>query len=151
MPSIIFSSQVASQGYLRLLLFRLDINLVLTLKEAGEGGQKVPAGQEVVKEVWGANFHGFIFLWVWEDELFVNFKLRNHKDEWMQEFKQTLISMVANFLVLFVTEEILCIIEHEWTMANYCTHLCWWWTILHSITAGIWSRELCQAPCYWCS
>ena len=35
LPSIIFSSQVASQGYLRLLLFRLDINLVLTLKEAG--------------------------------------------------------------------------------------------------------------------
>ena len=40
LPSIIFSSQVASQGYLRLLLFRLDINLVLTLKEAGEWGSK---------------------------------------------------------------------------------------------------------------
>ena len=37
----------------------------------------------------GANFHGFIFLWVSEDEIFVNFKLGNHNDKWMQEFKQT--------------------------------------------------------------
>ena len=29
----------------------------------------------VVKEVGGTNFHGFIFLWVREDEFFVNFKL----------------------------------------------------------------------------
>ena len=27
----------------------------------------------------GTNFHGFIFLWVREDEIFVNFKLGNHK------------------------------------------------------------------------
>ena len=33
-------------------------------------------------------------------------------------------------------------------MAHYCTYLCWQWTILHSITASIQSRELCQAPCY---
>ena len=43
----------------------------------------------VVEEVWGANFHGLIFLWVREDEIFVNFKLGNHKDELMQEFMQT--------------------------------------------------------------
>ena len=35
----------------------------------------------VVEEVEGANFHGFIFLWVREDESFENFKLDNHKDE----------------------------------------------------------------------
>ena len=35
----------------------------------------------VVEEVGGANFHGFIFLWVREDEIFVNFKLGNHKDD----------------------------------------------------------------------
>ena len=34
----------------------------------------------VVEEVEGANFHRFIFLWVREDEMFVNFKLGNHKD-----------------------------------------------------------------------
>ena len=39
----------------------------------------MPAGQEVVKEVWGANFHGFIFLCAREDEIFVNFKLGNLK------------------------------------------------------------------------
>ena len=33
----------------------------------------------VVEEVGGANFHGFIFLWAREDEIFVNFKLGNHK------------------------------------------------------------------------
>ena len=34
----------------------------------------------VVLEVGGTNFHGFIFLWVREDEIFVNFKLgANHK------------------------------------------------------------------------
>ena len=43
----------------------------------------------VIEEVGGANFHGFIFLWAWEDEIFVNFKLGNHKDEWKQECKQT--------------------------------------------------------------
>ena len=42
----------------------------------------------VVEEVGGANFHGF-FPWVREDEIFVNFKLGNQKDERMQEFKQT--------------------------------------------------------------
>ena len=35
----------------------------------------------VVEEVGGANFHGFIFLWAREDEIFVNFKLGNHKDD----------------------------------------------------------------------
>jgi hypothetical protein len=35
----------------------------------------------VVEEVGGANFHGFIVLWVREDEIFVNLKLGNHKDE----------------------------------------------------------------------
>ena len=37
----------------------------------------------VVEEVGDANFHGFIFLWVRGDEIFVNFvnKLVNHKDE----------------------------------------------------------------------
>ena len=49
-------------------------------------------------------------------------------------------------IFLFVTEEIPCIIECERTMVHYCTHLCRQWTILHSITAGIRSRELCQAP-----
>ena len=39
--------------------------------------------------VGGATFHGFIFLWAREDEIFVNFKLGNHKDDWKQEFKQT--------------------------------------------------------------
>ena len=34
----------------------------------------------VVEEVVGTTFHGFIFLWVREDEIFVNFKLGNHKD-----------------------------------------------------------------------
>ena len=41
----------------------------------------------VVEEVGGANPHGFLlnsflyfFLWVREDEIFVNFKLGNHKD-----------------------------------------------------------------------
>ena len=29
----------------------------------------------------GANFHEFIFLWAREDEIFVNFKLGNHKDD----------------------------------------------------------------------
>ena len=43
---------------------------------------------------------------------------------------------------LFVTEEILCIIEHKRTMAHYCTHLCQRQTILHNIKAGIQSREL---------
>ena len=43
----------------------------------------------VVEEVEGANFLGFIFLWAREDEIFVNFKLGNHKDDWKQEFKQT--------------------------------------------------------------
>ena len=28
-----------------------------------------------LEEVGGANFHGLIFLWVREDEIFVNFKL----------------------------------------------------------------------------
>ena len=35
----------------------------------------------VVEEVGGANFHGFIFLWAREDEIFLNFKVGNHKDE----------------------------------------------------------------------
>jgi hypothetical protein len=35
----------------------------------------------VVEEVEGANFHGLIFLWFREDEILVNFKLINHKDE----------------------------------------------------------------------
>ena len=35
----------------------------------------------VVEEVGGANFDGFIFLWVREDEIFVNFKSTNYKDE----------------------------------------------------------------------
>ena len=35
----------------------------------------------VVEEVEGDNFHGFIFLWAREDEIFVNFKLVNHKDD----------------------------------------------------------------------
>ena len=35
----------------------------------------------VVEEVGGANFHGFIFLWAREDEIFLNFKLGNHKDD----------------------------------------------------------------------
>mgnify|MGYP001479918999 CR=1 FL=1 len=43
----------------------------------------------VVEEVEGANFLGFIFLWAREDEIFVNFKLGNHKDDCKQEFKQT--------------------------------------------------------------
>ena len=34
----------------------------------------------VVEEVGGTNFHGFIFLWVRKDEIFVNFKLGYHKD-----------------------------------------------------------------------
>jgi hypothetical protein len=43
---------------------------------AGSGNPKLL----VVEEVGDANFHGFIFLWVREDEIFVNFKLGNHKD-----------------------------------------------------------------------
>ena len=43
----------------------------------------------VVEEVEGVNFHGLIFLWAREDEIFVNFKLDNHKDDWKQKFKQT--------------------------------------------------------------
>ena len=35
----------------------------------------------VVEEVGGANFLGLIFLWAREDEIFVNFKLGNHKDD----------------------------------------------------------------------
>ena len=35
----------------------------------------------VVEEVGGANFHGLIFLWAREAEIFVNFKLGNHKDD----------------------------------------------------------------------
>ena len=35
----------------------------------------------VVEEVGGANFHGFIFLWVREGEIFVDFKLGNNKDD----------------------------------------------------------------------
>ena len=44
---------------------------------------------------------------------------------------------------------------HYWTQANYaeielwlhyCTHLCFRPTILHSIRAVVWSRELDQAP-----
>ena len=35
----------------------------------------------VVEDVEGANFHEFIFLWVSNDEIFVNFNLGNHKDE----------------------------------------------------------------------
>ena len=35
----------------------------------------------VVKEVGGANFYRFIFLWAREDEMFVNFKLGNHKND----------------------------------------------------------------------
>ena len=46
----------------------------------------------------------------------------------------------------FVTEEILCIIERERTMAHYCTHLCRRRTILQSITAGIRSREFIGLP-----
>ena len=30
----------------------------------------------VVEEVGGANFHGFIFLWAREGEIFVNFQIR---------------------------------------------------------------------------
>ena len=33
----------------------------------------------VLEEVGGANFLGFIFLWVREDEIFVNFALGNRK------------------------------------------------------------------------
>ena len=43
----------------------------------------------VVEEVGGDNFHGFNFLWAREDEIVLNFKLGKHKDDWMQEFKQT--------------------------------------------------------------
>ena len=43
----------------------------------------------VVEEVGGANFYGFIFLWVREEEIFVSFEIGNHKDDWMQESKQT--------------------------------------------------------------
>ena len=43
----------------------------------------------VVEKVGGTNFHGFIFLWAREDEIFVNFKLGSHKDDCKQEFKQT--------------------------------------------------------------
>ena len=43
----------------------------------------------VVEEVGGVNFHGLIFLWAREHEMFVNFKLGNHKDNWKQEFMQT--------------------------------------------------------------
>ena len=35
----------------------------------------------VVEKVGGANFDRFIFLWVREDEIFVNFKSSNYKDE----------------------------------------------------------------------
>jgi hypothetical protein len=35
----------------------------------------------VVEEVGGASFNGFIFLWAREVEIFVNFKLGNHKDD----------------------------------------------------------------------
>ena len=35
----------------------------------------------VVEEVGGANFHGFIFIWAREDEIFVNFKLGNNTDD----------------------------------------------------------------------
>ena len=35
----------------------------------------------VVEEVGGANFCGFVFLWVREDEIFVNFKLGKQEDE----------------------------------------------------------------------
>ena len=35
----------------------------------------------VVQEVGGANFHGLIFLWAREDEIFVNIKLGNDKDD----------------------------------------------------------------------
>ena len=40
----------------------------------------------VVEEVGGANFHGLVFLWAREDEIFLDFKLGNHKNDWMQEF-----------------------------------------------------------------
>ena len=40
----------------------------------------------VVEEVGGANFHGFS--WVREDEIFVNFKLGNHKDESLFHLKR---------------------------------------------------------------
>ena len=46
---------------------------------------------------------------------------------------------------MFVTEEILCIIECRQTVVHYCTHLCCRRTILH-IKAVIRSRELGQAP-----
>ena len=35
------------------------------------------------------------------------------------------------YFFLFVTEEILCIVEHKRTLAHYCTHLCQRRTILH--------------------
>ena len=35
----------------------------------------------VLEEVGGTNFHRLIFLWVREDEILVNFKLGNHKDD----------------------------------------------------------------------
>ena len=35
----------------------------------------------VVEEVGGANFHGFVFLWAREDEIFLNFKIGNHKND----------------------------------------------------------------------
>ena len=43
---------------------------------------------------------------------------------WLQKF--------SNTVFLFVTEEILCIIECRQTMAHYCTHLCCWQMILNS-------------------
>ena len=43
----------------------------------------------VLEEVGGANYFGFIFLWIREDEIVVNFKLGNYKYDWMQESKQT--------------------------------------------------------------
>ena len=43
----------------------------------------------VAEEVGGTNFHGLIFLWAREDEIFVNIILGNDKDDWKQKFKQT--------------------------------------------------------------
>ena len=51
---------------------------ILKIKDQTEEFTYVPPFTFLV--VVGANFHGFIFLWVSEDEIFVNFKLGNHKE-----------------------------------------------------------------------
>ena len=68
----------------------------------------------VVEEVGGANIFELIFLWVREDEIYVN--LGNDKDEQMQELMQplkrhSLISMVAIFLFQWMKQILLLVMK----------------------------------------